>query len=72
MPKLNKVVTTVWYNKEDMHTLRYIFPDAKFVYVDFYDKEKLAEEVKDADAAIIMGDVDDCLLGENTLKWIHL
>ena len=71
MPKLNKVVTTVWYNKEDMHTLRYIFPDAKFVYVDFYDKEKLAEEVKDADSAIIMGDVDDCLLGENTLKWIH-
>lgn len=71
MPKINKVVTTVWYNKEDMHTLRYIFPQAEFVYVDFYDKEKLREEAKDADVAILMGDVDDCLLGENTLKWIH-
>lgn len=71
MPKLNKVVTTVWYNKKDMYTLRRVFPDADFVYVDFYDKEKLAEEVKDADAAIIMGDVDPVLLGENTLKWIH-
>ncbi len=71
MSKIKKVVTTLWYNKEDMHTLRQVFPDADFVYVNFYDKEKLAEEVKDADVALIMGDVDPCLLGENTLKWIH-
>ena len=71
MPKINKVVTTVWYNKKNMYNLRRVFPEAKFVYVDFYDKEKLAEEVKDADAVILMGDVDNCLLGENTLKWIH-
>ncbi|MCM1542779.1 MAG: D-2-hydroxyacid dehydrogenase [Blautia sp.] len=71
MAKINKVVTTVWYNKEDMRALRQVFADAAFVYVDFYDKEKLQEEVRDADAAIILGDVDSCLLGENTLKWIH-
>ena len=39
--------------------------------MDFFDKEKLEKEVKDADVAILMGDVDPCLLGENTLKWIH-
>ena len=71
MPKINKVVATVWYNKQDMHTLRQVFPDAQFVYVDFFDKKKLADEVKDADVAILMGDVDSCLLGENTLQWIH-
>lgn len=71
MPKLKKVVTTLWYNKEDMHALRQVFPDADFRYVDFYDTEKLAQEVKDADAALILGDVPACLLGENTLKWIH-
>lgn len=71
MPKINKVVTTVWYNKEDMRTLRRVFPEAEFVYVDFYDQNKLIEESKDADVAILMGDVPDCLLGENTLKWIH-
>ncbi|MBQ1317003.1 MAG: D-2-hydroxyacid dehydrogenase [Lachnospiraceae bacterium] len=71
MPKIRKVVTTVWYNKQNMHDLRRVFPEAEFVYVDFYDKERLAEEVKDADAAIVMGDVDPCLLGENTLKWIQ-
>lgn len=71
MPKIKKVVATVWYNKEDMYTLRRVFPDAEFCYVNFYDKEKLAEEVRDADAAILLGDVDPCLLGENTLKWIH-
>ena len=71
MPKIQKVVTTVWYNKQNMYKLRRVFPDAQFVYVNFYDKEKLTEEVKDADVAILMGDVDPCLLGENTLKWIH-
>ena len=71
MPKINKVVTTVWYNKQNMHDLRRVFPDAEFVYVDFYDKERLTEEVKDADVAIVMGDVDPCLLGENSLKWIQ-
>ena len=71
MPKIRKVVTTVWYNKQNMYNLRRVFPDATFVYVDFYDKERLAEEVKDADVAVVMGDVDPCLLGENTLKWIQ-
>ena len=71
MPEINKVVVTVWYNKEDMRSLRQVFPQAEFRYVDFYDKETLAREVRDADVAILLGDVDPCLLGENTLKWIH-
>ena len=71
MPKIKKVVSTVWYNKKNMYDLRRVFPDAEFCYVDFFDKEKLEKEVKDADVAILMGDVDPCLLGENTLKWIH-
>ena len=65
MPEINKVVTTLWYNKEDMRALRNVFPKADFCYVDFYDKDRLAQEVKDADVAIILGDVDNCLLGEN-------
>ncbi len=71
MPEIKKVVATVWYSKENMRRLRNVFPNARFVYVDFYDKDRLAEEVRDADAAILMGDVDPCLLGENALKWIH-
>ena len=70
MNEIKKVVSTVWYDKENYHALRNVFPEAEFVYVDFYDKEKLEEEVKDADVAIILGDVDNCLLKENTLKWI--
>jgi phosphoglycerate dehydrogenase-like enzyme len=70
MRKIKKVVSTVWYNKENYHELRNVFPDAEFVYVDFYDKKKLAAEAKDADVAILLGDVDDCLLGDNSLKWI--
>lgn len=71
MPKIKKVVATVWYDKENMRALRQVFPEAEFCYVDFYDKDKLEQEVKDADVCILMGDVDPCILGENTLKWIH-
>ena len=39
MPKINKVVTTVWYNKKNMHDLRRVFPEAEFVYVPFNAKE---------------------------------
>lgn len=70
MSKIKKVVSTVWYDKANYHALRNVFPQAEFVYVDFYNKDKLAEEVKDADAAIVLGDVDNCLLGDNSLKWI--
>ena len=44
MPKINKVVTTVWYNKKNMHDLRRVFPEAAFVYVPFYDKETLEKD----------------------------
>lgn len=71
MSKIKKVVATVWYDKPHMYELRRVFPEAEFVYVDFFDKNKLTEEVKNADAAILFGDVDPCLLGENSLKWIH-
>lgn len=70
MPKIKKVVTTVWYNKRNMAALRRVFPEAAFVWVPFYDKEALEREARDADAAILLGDVDNCLLGENTLQWI--
>jgi len=70
MPKIRKVVSTVWYDKENYHRLRNVFPEANFVYVNFYEKDKIREELKDADAAIILGDVDNCMLESDTLKWI--
>jgi len=70
MSKIRKVVSTVWYDKENYHALRNVFPEADFVYVDFYDKDRIAQEVRDADVAIVLGDVDNCLLGENSLQWI--
>lgn len=70
MNTIKKVVSTVWYDKENYHELRNIFPESEFVYVDFYDKEKVEEELKDADVAIILGDVDNCMLHSPTLKWI--
>ena len=46
MPKIRKVVTTVWYNKKNMYALRRVFPEAEFVYVPFYDKDTLEQEAR--------------------------
>lgn len=70
MAKIRKVVSTVWYNKENYHRLRNVFPQSEFVYVDFFDKERLEKEAADADVAILLGDVESCLLGSKSLKWI--
>ena len=61
MNEIRKVVSTLWYDKDNYHTLRNVFPNAEFIYVDFYDKEKLEKEAKDADVALVLGDVPDCL-----------
>lgn len=71
MPEIHKVVSTVWYNRENYHALRNVFPEADFVYVPFYDREALKREAQDADVAILLGDVDSVLLDSPTLKWIH-
>ncbi len=70
MTAIKKVVSTVWYDKKYYHELRNVFPEAEFVYVDFFDKQKLEKEAADADVAILLGDVDNCLLSSKTLKWI--
>ena len=41
MPKIRKVVATVWYNKKNMYALRRVFPEAQFVYVPFMTKTLL-------------------------------
>lgn len=46
MPKIKKVVATVWYNKENMHALRQVFPEAQFVYVDFFDKKSWSPRLR--------------------------
>ena len=56
--------------RKTIAALRNLFPHSEFVYADFYDKKRITEEVKNADVAIILGDVYPCLLGENSLKWI--
>ena len=44
MPKIRKVVATVWYNRQNMYELHRVFPDSEFVYVDFYDRARLAAQ----------------------------
>lgn len=71
MREIKKVLATVDYVPEDLLTLREIFSGSEFVLVDKHDTEAILREVKDADVAVLAGDLDDNFLGENQLKWIH-
>lgn len=66
-----KVLATVNYTEDELKTLRGIFDSYEFVWVNHEDTEGVLREVKDADVAILPGDLDERFLGDNNLKWIH-
>ena len=54
MPKINKVVTTVWYNKQNMHDLRRVFPDSPLWHMPtVYITPHCTPQVPDRQAATI-------------------
>lgn len=71
MRRIKKVMTTVSYSPEDLQSLRELFPDSEFVALNIRDTPGVMEALKDADVAILPGDIDPRFLGENQLKWIH-
>lgn len=46
MNEIRKVVSTLWYDKDNYHTLRNVFPNAEFVYVDFMTKKNWSRKQK--------------------------
>ena len=71
MRNIHKVVTTLRYSPEQMAQVRSFFPEAAFVQVDRSDTVTLLRELRDADVALMSGDLDDRFLGDNQLQWIH-
>ena len=71
MRNIHKVVATLRYSPEQMAQVRSFFPEAAFMQVDRSDTDTLLKELKDADVALVSGDLDDRFLGDNQLKWIH-
>ncbi|MBR1607537.1 MAG: D-2-hydroxyacid dehydrogenase [Clostridia bacterium] len=71
MRNIHKVVTTLRYSPEQMAQVRSFFPEAAFVQVDRSDTDTLLKELRDADVALVSGDLDDRFLGDNQLQWIH-
>ncbi|WP_077610265.1 D-2-hydroxyacid dehydrogenase [Clostridium sp. Marseille-P2415] len=71
MREIKKVLATVDYVPEDLLALREIFTGSEFVHVNKHDTEAILREVKDADVAVLAGDLDDRFLGDNHLQWIH-
>lgn len=71
MRTIKKVIAAVNYAPEDLQALREIFEGSEFVHANIRDSATILEALKDADVAVLPGDIDQRFLGENKLKWIH-
>lgn len=71
MAQINKVLTTVAYNDEDMKRLRSIFAPTPVVQCDNDDTESIIRELEVCDVAVLRSDLDARFYENGNLKWIH-
>lgn len=72
MTEIKKVLVTAYVGEDAKKKLADAFAPAEVKFVLFMDKPKILEEIRDADVAILNGDVEsDVLEAGKGLKWIH-
>lgn len=65
------VLATVRYRDEHLATLREAFAPARFIHLDPEDGAGIEEALKQADVAILKGDIDERVLRAPHLRWVH-
>ena len=70
--EIRTVLTTVPYTDWHLDRLREAFEPAKLIHADKSDRAGISAALKEADVAVLGGDLDDQILKEGVhLKWIH-
>ena len=69
--EIKKVLTTVRYQGWHLQKLIEALAPAQVVVADTQDDAAVRAGMKDADVAILCGDLDDRILEGNCIKWIH-
>ncbi len=68
---IGTVLATVPYTGAHIEKLRSAFAPAKLLQLDKDDAAGIAHALRDADVAVLGGDLDDRYVGASKLKWVH-
>jgi phosphoglycerate dehydrogenase-like enzyme len=68
---IGSVLTTVRYDEEHLARLREIFAPAPVIKVAGDDDDAIAAALRDADVAVLAGDIDNRFEGAANLRWVH-
>lgn len=71
MTKIEVVITTVNYGKDDMETLRQVLAPAEVIHILSDNDVEIAAALERADVAILKSDLDERYLNAPKLRWIH-
>lgn len=68
---IDTVLVTVQYPPAHMERLRSIFSGSKFIHIGRHNADRFADALKEADAAVLYGDLDERFLDAPRLRWVH-
>ncbi len=71
MPEIKKALVTAYISEENKQKLRDALAPAQVDFRLFLDKAGVREGCKDCDVAIFNGDLDEAILDNPQIKWIH-
>ena len=71
MPELKKVLCTAYSSDAAKDELRKALEPAEVIFDTFIDREAIARDIQGCDAAILNGDLDDSILADPELRWVH-
>lgn len=71
MAEIKKALVGVSVSENNKKMLtKYLWP-AQVIFCNPYDKEKIAENVSGCDVVILQGNLDESILEDKELKWVH-
>lgn len=71
MPELNNVLVCVTVSEENERRLKAALAPANVKFYAPSDKQGIAEGIHGCDAAILSGNLDETILADEELKWVH-
>lgn len=71
MAKIEKVLCTMPLTEEDAERVRSAFGPAEITFCEPEDSSGIDAALKDADVAIVSGDIDDRFVQAPKLRWVH-
>ncbi len=71
MPEIKKALVTAYISEENKAKLRAALAPAEVDFRLFLDKKGIKEGCRDCDVAIFNGDLDEAILDNPNIRWIH-